>query len=281
MTDGLQLTHSNYANIVVHVDISRAAPARVELAGKLARRFGARVIGVASEEPFTAFLREGFVAPSDQVADEERRRVAKDLATAEAAFRGAVGKDNIVEWRAGEVAATVYLLEQARAADLVVVGRAGSDDELDWRLGVTPADIVLSLGRPMLLVPPTVNDLSAKRVVIGWKETREARRAIWDSLPLLRRATKAIVVTVGSQIDLRSAADVGVYLENHGVAETRTIHCGYETGVVSQLLSVADSEGADLIVAGAYGHNRLREWILGGVTQELLATTPACCLLSH
>jgi nucleotide-binding universal stress UspA family protein len=77
MTEGMQLTHSNYANIVVHVDISRAAPGRVELAGKLARRFGARLIGVASEEPFTAFLREGFVAPSEQVADGENAESPK------------------------------------------------------------------------------------------------------------------------------------------------------------------------------------------------------------
>jgi nucleotide-binding universal stress UspA family protein len=216
---------------------------------------------------------------SSALAQEEQLRVSTDLARVEGAFRASAGPGDDVEWRASETNATKWLLTQSRTADLVLIGRQSDEDEKDWRMGVSPGDIVLGLGRPMLLVPPSGGDLEAQRVIVAWKDTREARRAIVDGLPFLQRSRDVFVVTVGD--GSRGAEDVASYLQRQGVPSTRALHVAQTASVFTHLLEIADGEGADLIVAGAYGHSRIREWALGGVTREILETSPACCLLSQ
>jgi nucleotide-binding universal stress UspA family protein len=269
----------DYSAIMVHVDLAAATSRRVELARLLADRFGARLVGIAAEEPFTQYDAGSLVFVSSSVAEEERLRVCMELAKAEEAFRASAGSGENVDWRAAEASATKHLLMHSRAADLVLVGRQSDEDETDWRLGVSPGDIVMGLGRPMLLVPPQVRDLEAQRIIIAWKDTREARRAVIDALPFLRRARDVFIATVGG--GSHGAEDVASYLQQRGVVSARSLHVMRSASVFTHLLEIADSEGADLIVAGAYGHSRIREWALGGVTQEILETSPACCLLSH
>jgi nucleotide-binding universal stress UspA family protein len=269
----------DYSAIMVHVDLAAAASHRVGLARSLSGRFGGRLIGVAAEESLTQYDASNPVYVSSSVAEEERLRVSTDLAKAEGCFRASAGPGENVEWRSAEVNATRHLLTHARAADLVIVGRQADEDEIDWRLGVSPGDIVMGLGRPMLLVPPNVRDLEAQSVVVAWKDTREARRAVIDALPFLQRARGVFVVTVGP--GSHGAEDVAGYLQQQGATSARALHVMRSASVFAHLLEIADSEGADLIVAGAYGHSRIREWALGGVTQEILETSPACCLLSQ
>jgi nucleotide-binding universal stress UspA family protein len=277
-----------YSSIMVHVDLGSATQGRVDLASKLASRFGSRLIGVGAEEPFVAYDGAMMSVVSSHIEEDEQRRVADDLAKAEALFRARATNSIIVEWRGGEHPTTPFLLEQARAADLVIVGRQGLDDDADWRLGVSPGDVVMGLGRPMLLVPPAVSELEASRVIVAWKDTREARRAVWDSLPFLLDAKAVFVVSAGDGTAARACEDVAAFINQHagtknrqGAERARAVNTASQASVVAHLLEVADGEGADLIVAGAYGHSRVREWVLGGVTRELLETTPACCLLAH
>ena len=175
------------------------------------------------------------------------------------------------------------LAREARAADLLIVGlRSSIGSPQDF---FDPGVILLSAGRPIMVVPDIVHPLPLRRVVIAWKETRECRRAVRDSLPLLQRAKEVLIVEIGEdrpESESRKAlADVRSYLVGHQVAVTDEIWRRARGPVPAELLRLVADEKADLIVAGGYGHTRLGEWMFGGVTHELLSSSPVCCMLSH
>ena len=145
--------------------------------------------------------------------------------------------------------------------------------------------MLLKLGRPALIVAPGVASLRAEHVVVAWKNTREARRAVLDAIPFLRAAKRVSVVEVRSGNEERNALaridEVIRYLARHRIiAESRPI-LHRDRSDADQLLQFALNEDADLLVAGAYGHSRLGEWIYGGMTRDILASSPLCCLMSH
>ena len=137
----------------------------------------------------------------------------------------------------------------------------------------------------MLVVPDEIDLLPARRIMLAWKDTRESRRAVSDALPFLKEATEVLIAEVcepGSETkSLRSVEDVAVHLRRHGVSVGAKAFLRSERSVADELLRFAKDGNADLIVAGAYGHSRLGEWMFGGVTQELLAKSQLCCLFSH
>jgi nucleotide-binding universal stress UspA family protein len=271
-----------FASILVHVDLGVASARRIALASELAKRFDATLLGVAAEEPLTSTAGQAPGTVGHKIAAQEELRILADLRHAEELFQSSSSSCPQARWWAEARASTDVVLEQARAADLIVVGRQGLDDEIDWRLGVTPGELVMGLGRPMLMVPPSIKELSAARVVVAWKDTREARRAVWDAMPFLCKAEEVLVVAVDDAQRDAGGEGVASYIQHHGARRVRALSVRpRRTSVLTHLLEVADGEGSDFLVAGAYGHSRMREWALGGVTQELLETSPACCLLSH
>jgi nucleotide-binding universal stress UspA family protein len=148
-----------------------------------------------------------------------------------------------------------------------------------------PGAAVLRVGRPMLVVPPGVDTLKAERILIGWKDCREARRALCDSIPLLHEAKSVAIVEVCDDgveaLARRHVEDVAHYLTRHRISVGSATVGTAKHGVADHLMDLARVEGADLIVTGAYGHSRLGEWIFGGVTRELLASSPVCYLMSN
>jgi nucleotide-binding universal stress UspA family protein len=121
-------------------------------------------------------------------------------------------------------------------------------------------------------------------VLVAWKDTRETRRAVADALPLLRKASHVTVVTVTgieTPAEAKSrVADVVGWLKHHAVTAVPVVV--RSTGDdAAQLQGTARDQDAGVIVAGAYGHSRLREWALGGVTRHLLMHGAGCALLSH
>ena len=102
-----------------------------------------------------------------------------------------------------------------------------------------------------------------------------------DALPFLKSATVTYVVASGSDVDTSGVDDVGTYLKRHGVNATPRLSSVPDTNTADAILEVASDHNADLIVAGAYGHSRVREWVFGGVTHDLLQRAPVCCLMSH
>jgi nucleotide-binding universal stress UspA family protein len=268
-----------YSSIMVPMDLDPACEHRLNVAAALADRFSSRLIGIAARE---IAVPPYFETPADGVAsivEIEERSAAEDIGKAEALFRRVVGTRERIEWRHALGPATDSVLQQARAADLIVVGRPGRDGRALGSMAPDGGDLVMDAGRPVLFVPPHVDSLSAKRIVIGWKDTREARRAVWDGLPFLKRAKEVLVVSV--DVDSDSADDVAGYLGCHDVEACALVRPGSTNAAADEIVRIAQQEGADLIVCGAYGHSRTREWIFGGVTRDLLDRAPLCCLMTH
>lgn len=270
-----------YATVMVHVELDSPSEARVRLAQTFADQFHSTLIGVAAAAvPPLA----GDIAIPGEIIDEEHQALRSRLAQQEEAFRQIAGNaKKLAEWRSGIEPPTDFLARQARTADLVIIGRERLSSNIYSSLD--PAALILAAGRPVLVVPTSLDLLDARSVLVAWKDTREARRALQDSLPFLHEAEHVFVVAVtedekDSSFE-QSLADVLRYLTRHRInATARTIAASGGT-VASALLSFARENHVGLLVAGAYGHSRLGEWVFGGVTREVLRTSPICCLLSH
>ena len=266
-----------YASIMVAVDLTDQARNRVRLAAHLADDFHAGLIGVAAEMPDYGGCPVGPTPGGAYCIPSIQEAVLDDLARAHAVFEEASGGRSRTEWRSNLVFPLAFLTSHAAAADLVILGRK---DDRDPFLSVDPGDALMNLGRPVLVVPPKVDHLDAKRVVVGWKDTREARRAVSDALPFLKRASEVVIVSVKDGAG-GNGQDTLRLLQAHGVYAIRVQCDAQGASVAEALVEAAAEHGADLIVTGAYGHGRLREWAFGGVTRGLLAGAPICCLMSH
>ena len=259
----------SYAVIMVHVEIDDGSEARLRLAVQLARRFSTTLIGLsAAMVPAEAL--DGGVATLLAAREETFRKLAT-----------AAGIKH--EWRAANDLPEDAVAREARAADLVIVGRTAASASV--LRAVDAGRVVLRAGRPVLVVPSGIESLAAERIVIGWKDTREARRAIQDALPFLHEAKRVRVAEMPDMADETNAQrrldDVVLYLMRHRIAADTRVLSQAEPDVGAALLRVAQQDGADLIVTGAYGQSRPGEWVFGGATRSLLAASAVCCLLAH
>jgi nucleotide-binding universal stress UspA family protein len=274
-----------YTTVMVGLALDRSNEARLEIAGQLAERFGARVIGIAAAE-FSPPLYFTSGEQAQNLIDQGRTRIRNRIADLEGEFRAAMhNRATSVEWRCAEDFPGRYMVREARASDIIVVGEADSVSLGDPFAQISPGDLVMQAGRPLLVVPDTCNWLDLRSVLIAWKDTAEARRAVADALPILRKATEVTVVEIVEEQADRAAAvsrvrDVVAWLSRHGINASERVPDQYgEAG--EALERIASEMGAGLVVAGAYGHSRLREWILGGVTQRLINPAKRCSLLSR
>lgn len=278
----------SFKTILVHLDASARCADRTELAIGLAARHGGHVIGLAPTGlPDVLATMSGAVPDGVEfIALSARflRERADALASAfEAQMRAAGASAYESRVVVGDPVDTV--VGQALCADLVVVGqtdRSASPDGVAWDF---PQQVVLHAGCPVLVVPH-VGDFKTvgTRALVAWKDTREAARALRDALPLLGCAERVVVVEVvdaPSSTEARGALrDVQAWLGRHGVAADTRVETGV-ADVGDVLLSRASDFGSDLIVMGAYGHSRMREWVLGGATRHLLDHMTVPTLMSH
>lgn len=269
-----------FASIMVAADRSEKAINRYRLARDLAETFEARLIGVGArmiDMPNTMY---GDSYPL--VLPDFEREARQELSGVHETFQKALQGFNRAEWR-GELDEPLrFLMEQSRAADLIVVGRRGDDDIVDRNFGVDPGDAVMEGGRPILMAPPWVTSLRGKRIVVAWSDTREARRAVYDALPFLQRAEEVSVVEVTPTVKSNlSIKDVVTFLTGHAVTAEAHMIEAVDSPPEAAVLEHAVNMNADLVVSGAYGHSRLRETIFGGVTRGLLKHSDICCLMSH
>ncbi len=274
----------SYRSIITHVEADPAAGPRVQLAAALANRFEASLIGVGAElfEPPSAAASMGYVDGVTLVA--EAKVVEGDFKLAEQSFRDVARTVKAgSEWRTLVAPPAEVVSREARAADLVVAGPRRAEP-YGFHNHADPGELVMTCGRPVLVAPLGLARLDAMSVLVAWKEARESRRAVADALPFLERARDVLVAEVCEDKDEEAAgrrvADVAGYLARHGIKARTAARAPGEAGVVATLLEMADMHAADLIVAGGYGHSRLREWAFGGVTRELLCGQRAV-LLSH
>ena len=272
----------SYAALIVFVEPDGTPELRVRLAASLADKFRATLIGISACAITPSSRQYGLIrVPTPVDIDLMKAKLAEQGEW----FRSIVDGDRRnVEWRSAlGLSNEVIITREARCADLVVIGQTKGLAHTYSSLDLGAA--ILRMGRPTLVVPDGVSSVGAEHVVIGWKDTREARRAVQDALPFLREATRVTIFEACGPDEEKTALarldDLARYLARHRIKSGPVVIVKKEGSGASQLLQVAKDERADLIVTGAYGHTRLGEWIFGGMTRELLSTSPICCFMSH
>lgn len=190
------------------------------------------------------------------------------------------------EWRIEEGEPVTLLNLHGRYFDLVILGQ----NDPDWNSGIQnniTDDLVVGLGRPCLVLPfEGVVFRQPKRILVAWNGSHTAARALNDAMPLLQAADVVEVITINPEKtsleegDL-APADICLHLARHGVKAVASGHHSKGVDKGALLLTQASQMAADLLVTGAYGHSRLREFILGGVTRHLLNNLSLPVFMSH
>ena len=276
-----------YKTILVHCDAGPKASQRLTVAGELAKRYSAHLVGVYARPPLQApIFFEGGMAMDGLFAAYEASADADQAAALEAFQKAMKGHHVSHEWRVTEGFIDTELAIQARYADLLVVGQTDPDAQTP-----TPSDlpeaVVLSTGRPTLVVPHIgVRSPPGETIMLCWNASRESARAAADALPFLRAAQKVVVLVVDSRTSpsghgAEPGADVAQWLARHGVKVVVQRDVAADSDVGAVILSRAADLGIDLIVMGVYGHSRVREMVLGGVSRTLLSSMTVPVLSAH
>jgi nucleotide-binding universal stress UspA family protein len=267
----------SYVRLMVVQELDPLQDDRLKIACGLAHKLGSDLVGITAVDLLDSFSYDKVISPGMFV--EHREKIEARARAAEEAFKSNVrGWQLGGEWRKSFAQNPLeFVVSEARSADLIITGISRDSS-------VNPADLVMEVGRPVLVVPPEGEELRFKTAIIAWKETRESRRAVVDALPLLSAYETVHIIEITAKDKLEKAKehvdDVADWLKRHGISPISSVlEASGDTSI--QLAERAFIEGADLIVAGAYGHSRVREWVLGGVTRDLLTRIPCCSLLSR
>jgi nucleotide-binding universal stress UspA family protein len=276
-----------YTSLLVHVEPGAEADGRLQVACGLAARFDAMLIGIgAAMFEMPVVDPTGFAPIDAELISSERQSLEAELEECAKKFHKAAAARNLrTKWHSDLEFPADMVCRHARSADLLIIGRGASPTTASPQHAINPGDVLMRAGRPVLIVPPGVSDLRLDHALVAWKDTREARRAIADSIGLLAPAGKVAVVAICPESEAEAAgkeiADVEAYLARHTIAAARQVRPVSHERATDEILQAAQQLQSDLIVAGAYGHARMREWVFGGVTHDLLKKSPIACLLSH
>lgn len=279
-----------YQTILVHVDDSPSAPSRIDAAIALARH-GGHLIGMAptgvaravhpklapGQGDPTLALHLGFLREQAQAA------LGAFTARCEAAALPS-HEARVIDDDAGG-----GLCLHGRVADVIVVSQSDPGDGGPGLLADLPAHVVLHAGKPVLMVPFSgKHPAIGQRVLVSWDASREAAVALHLALPLLRHAASVDLALFDTGPDSHTAAEARAadprpWLARHGVQANFAVHAlAHKRQPVGEaLLALAAQKNADLLVMGAYGHSRVRETILGGVTRTVFESTSLPVLMAH
>lgn len=280
-------------DLLVHLDGSIQSEARLRIAAELARRHGAQLTGLHVVPPLSlpALPIEAVgadVATFESVLGQWGERRVADTRRAEDFFWDQIRRNGIEgEFRTADGAVAEITALHARYADLCVVGQREPDHRPLPTAENLVEELLFASGRPVLVVPyPGRFETIGKTVLVGWNGTREAARAANDAIPILRQARSVTVPAVNPRRGIAGdgevpAGDIARHLARHGVEVTAAHTVADEISVADALLNYAFDMAADLLVTGGYGHSRVRELVLGGVTRSLLRTMTLPVLFSH
>lgn len=268
--------------IMVHCDADKAIKQRLGVATDLAIKFDSHLVGLHVRPPFQppAYFDGSFVMDELYKIYEETQ--AAEQKTAMSAFAAATeGRNIAVEREIIDGFVDKEVTKRARCADLTVLGQ--TSDDLP---AATPPDlpemVALSSGRPVLVVPYVpVRRPIGKNVIVCWNASRESARAAADALPFLMAADKITVLSFRPDEEDSGAQAAVKWLGNHGVRASAIEETAGDVDVGDLVLSRASDLDADLIVMGVYGHTRVREMMLGGVSRTLLRSMTVPVLMAH
>ncbi len=277
-----------YKNILVHLNdegrVARLIGAAMQLSLPDTRLTGLFIVPAAPAAPLLSMLSGGAIQSAFEAYRDTGRGIRKALEDATA------GQQAAVEWRVREAVRHSYVdaaLEHARAADLVVAAQKESNWDYADMFDV-PDWLVMESGRPVLVVPGA-GDLApiGTRVLVAWNNSRESARAVFDALPILKRAFDVTVLVVEEAGKPQTTSDhagneICATLAQHGVKcmamqvkRMETLEPGVE------LLARTAALKCDLLVMGCYGHSRFREFVLGGASRYVLQHTKVPVLMAH
>jgi nucleotide-binding universal stress UspA family protein len=278
-------------DLLVYVDATPRSAARMELAARLAIQHNAHLTGLNVIDIPSANYFYGAAMPfvptnPEEIVERIRAEAVEATKPVEAAFRECLRRNGIEgEWRLVEGPPPVTVALHARYADLTIVGQPNREEPQDTDAVLVTT--VMTSGRAVLAMPfagdfPSIGE----HVLVAWNASREAARALNDSLPLLLNAKQVTVLAINPQRGVGvhgdvPAADIALHLARHGLRAEAAHTVARDIADGEALLSYAADIGADLIVAGAYGHSRARELVFGGVTRTLIAEMTAPVLFSH
>jgi nucleotide-binding universal stress UspA family protein len=273
-------------DIVVNLSVGETGGPAGDFAVSVADIFGAHVVGIAFVfDPIVPISGTGYI-PAEvidtQLADNQSAAKAAIDRFAASASRAGVSAEPLT-LSASAAGAGDQFGRLARRFDLAIVGQAEPETSAVEEL--IAESTLFQSGRPMIVVPYIQKaPLKLDRVMVCWDGGRQAARAIADAMPILEKAGKVEIVIVANERgkqDEIEGADMGQHLARHGLkVDVKRISSG-NIDVADALLSHVADSGTDFIVMGGYGHSRLREFVLGGVTHSILRSMTAPVLLSH
>jgi nucleotide-binding universal stress UspA family protein len=282
-------------DLLVYVDQTEGAHLRLRLAADLASRHGSRLIALFVWESDAAQLEARRTAEMGLVSAEEldrlRRHIGTSIGLAAEQLRSTLdtlGRERglTTEWRSVDGRAVVVVAQHARHADLCIVGREGAEDNsIDYTFS---EELLFVTGRPILFIPSVpLGKTLGRHIAVAWNSSRAAARAVHDAMPLIEQTEQTTVLTVNPEVFIDRhgglpADQMVEHLRRHGasVDMVRLDHIPTQA-IADALQAKARDIGADLLVAGAFGHPKLWEKLLGGVTRDLLDGMNFPIFMSH
>ncbi|MFY3434543.1 MULTISPECIES: universal stress protein [Achromobacter] len=277
-----------YRRITVHLDHGFDCARRTALALGLAKRHKAELVGVyASSAPPQYYYGESVMM--SRTLNIMKNLQAQNRGAVQNAFlEAAAAADVPAVVRAGESSPSATVALHGRTSDLIIVSQQNRDDVEAAHENEFVEQTLLTAGRPVMVLPssgdfPVVGD----RVLLCWDGSREAARALADAAPLLQGASHVVVLTMDEGAATRNVEsipfeDLATYCVAHGIPAPDHVRRDIKgVGVGSTILNAAADYSADLIVMGAYGHSKFREWAMGGATASILKSMTVPIMFSH
>ncbi|MGB4866429.1 MAG: universal stress protein [Hyphomicrobium sp.] len=281
-----------FRTIIVNLNHEARVPELIAAAAAVARPSEAHVIGLYVMPPL--FMPSDVILPMGEEFYDQQ--IAEHKAQAErikAIFdRLTSGEPYVAEWRCYGDVGSAYeaisdgVVAQSRAAELMIVSQA-HDGIGAPMLSDVPERVAIESGRPVLIIPNSWNATAfGDKITVAWNNTKESTRAAFDAMPFLRRASIVRLLTAGNQTDDEGintipAADIAETLARRGLNMEVGMMDDAGRNAAAALMARVAADGSDMLVMGAYGHSRFREFILGGTTRDVLKTMTVPVLMSH
>ncbi len=268
----------SFRDIVVDACPKSDIQRTLELSRQMAIEFGANLTVVSYAWPRTSIV--GDVLAGNALSVQEQTRAMEDAldATRRAFDSVFAAKPAEVEWCSAIVEPTAALLDHLLSADLFITSASQE------KTCVSPdaAELALRSGTPVLRLGRNLTTCRSPSVVVAWKDCSQARRALHDALPILKRADRVTIVGIGDEVSIDRLEAVDEHLRRHEVTTTGHLHVPRSEGdICGDLLTQAQREGASLIVAGVYSRGPFATRVLGGMTREMLKNTETSWFMAH
>ncbi len=274
--------------IAIHLNDDKACERRVDAALALAKAHGAQVMGVypVGNAAYQSYYQN--IIPEDLQESLRERHAQEREVTRKRFLEKAQAAGVQADWRAPQGALEEVLALHARYSDLMVLSKADAIDGVTGLIPYLPESVVMAAGRPVLMIPNVGTlDTIGTNILYCWDQKREAARAFSDAAPLLRQCKALTVLEVDRDDEMLGTADIHDddfprYCTSLGYPQPQVLfRRSHDIGVGNVILNTATDTGSDLIVMGAYGHSRMRQWVMGGASRTLLSTMTVPVLLSH